>query len=87
MSTPKVAPYGSWKSPITSDLIATATIRFADLRLDGESVYWSESRPSEKGRLVVVRRAPDGTLSDLNPAPLNARTRAHEYGGGAFTVA
>ncbi|MBI5877991.1 MAG: S9 family peptidase [Chloroflexi bacterium] len=86
MSTSAIAPYGSWKSPITSDLIAAATIRFGDVSLDGGTVTWSESRPWEQGRLVVARRAPDGTITDINPAPYNARTRAHEYGGAAFVV-
>jgi dipeptidyl aminopeptidase/acylaminoacyl peptidase len=36
---------------------------------------------------VLVHRAPDGTTTDLLPAPWNARTRVHEYGGGAWTVA
>ncbi len=42
---------------------------------------------AEGGRTVLVRRGPDGTTTDLLPAPWNARTRAHEYGGGAWTVA
>ncbi|NIP88827.1 MAG: hypothetical protein GWO21_07645, partial [Gammaproteobacteria bacterium] len=31
--------------------------------------------------------APDGATRDLIPAPFNVRTRAHEYGGGAFLIA
>src|SRR5262245_46804974 len=87
MSERRTAPYGSWASPITSDLIASATIRLGDLALDGADVYWSESRPSEGGRSAIVRRTPDGQAVDLIPAPFNARTRVHEYGGGAFAVA
>lgn len=51
---------------------------------DGEDIYWGEGRPQEAGRQVIVRRSPDGRTVDINPAPFNARTRAHEYGGGAF---
>jgi dipeptidyl aminopeptidase/acylaminoacyl peptidase len=80
------APYGSWKSPITSDLIVAGSIRLGEIRLEGETVYWSEGRPTEGGRNVVVRRTPDGQITDLTPALLNARTRVHEYGGGAFNV-
>jgi WD40-like Beta Propeller Repeat len=80
------APYGSWKSPITSDLIVAGSIRLGEIRLEGETVYWSEGRPTEGGRSVVVKRTPDGQITDLTPAPLNVRTRVHEYGGGAFNV-
>src|SRR5512146_2965004 len=80
------APYGSWKSPITSDLVVAGSIRLGDVCLDGGSVYWGEMRPDEKGRIVVVRRGPDGMIDDVLPAPWNARTRVHEYGGASFLV-
>jgi dipeptidyl aminopeptidase/acylaminoacyl peptidase len=83
----KVAPYGSWASPITADLIASATITLGQIALDGEDIYWSELRPTEGGRVVVVRRSPDGRTTDVTPASFNARTRVHEYGGGAYAVA
>lgn len=86
MSEPQVAPYGSWKSPITSDLIVAGTVGLGAVVLDGEDIYWSESRPTEGGRNVIVRHTPDGQVSDVTPAPFNVRTRVHEYGGGAFTV-
>ena len=84
---PTPTPYGSWKSPITSDLIVSRSIRLAEIALDSLDTYWIESRPAEKGRYVVVRRSSDGSTSDLTPPPFSARTRVHEYGGGAFTVA
>jgi dipeptidyl aminopeptidase/acylaminoacyl peptidase len=86
MTAPKTAPYGSWKSPITSDLIVAQSISLAEVRLDGGTIYWLEGRPQEQGRNVVVRADATGT-TDLTPKPLNARTRVHEYGGGAWTVA
>jgi dipeptidyl aminopeptidase/acylaminoacyl peptidase len=86
MTQPTVAPYGSWKSPITSDLIVTATVGLGQTALDGEDTYWIELRPSEGGRNCVVRRAPDGTTADVTPQGFNARTRVHEYGGGDFAV-
>lgn len=83
----KVAPYGSWKSPITSDLIVSETVTLGQIELDGPDMYWLEARPREEGRNVVVRRSPDGRITDVTPPAFNARTRAHEYGGGAYTVA
>lgn len=80
------APYGSWKSPITSELIVAGTIGLGQVRLDGEHIYWTELRPTEAGRNVVVCRTASGKVSDRTPAPWNVRTRVHEYGGGAYTV-
>jgi dipeptidyl aminopeptidase/acylaminoacyl peptidase len=82
----KTAPYGSWKSPITSDLIVSQSIGLSEVRLDSGHVYWLEARPQEQGRSVVVR-AGTGGGSDVVPASYNVRTRVHEYGGGAWTVA
>ena len=86
MSGKKVAPYGSWKSPVTSDLIVSGTVGLGELAFDGEDIYWIEARPSEGGRNVIVRRTADGRTADVTPPPFNVRTRVHEYGGGAYTV-
>ncbi len=82
-----IAPYGSWKSPITTDLIAAGTVGLGQIALDGEDTYWIEQRPSEGGRNVLVKRTPDGKTMDVTPAPFNVRTRVHEYGGGAYIAA
>src|SRR5580698_299587 len=82
----KTAPYGAWKSPITSDLIVAQSIGLSDLRLDGDTLYWLEGSPQEGGRSVVVREGAAGT-ADVTPTGYNARTRVHEYGGGSWTVA
>ena len=84
MTTPRIAPYGSWESPITSDLIVSGTIGLSQSSIDGDDTYWLESRPSEAGRNVIVHRGPNGETTDVNPAPFNVRTRVHEYGGGAY---
>lgn len=82
----KIAPFGSWKSPITADIIVKQSIRLREIVLDGEDTYWIEGRPSEGGRNVIVRMSPDGKRNDLISSSFNARTRVHEYGGGSFTV-
>lgn len=84
MTQPTVAPYGTWKSPITADLIVAESIGLGQIVCDGADIYWSEMRPQEKGRYVVVRYTADGQTADVNPAPFNARTRVHEYGGGSY---
>uniref|UniRef100_UPI00312B91ED S9 family peptidase n=1 Tax=Microcoleus sp. CAWBG640 TaxID=2841653 RepID=UPI00312B91ED len=82
-----ISTYGSWKSPITSDLIVSGTVGLGQITMDGEDIYWVEARPSEAGRNVIVRRTPDGKISDVTPQPFNVRTRVHEYGGASFVVA
>ncbi|MCB0092896.1 MAG: S9 family peptidase [Caldilineaceae bacterium] len=85
MTTLPTAPYGSWKSPITSDLIIADSIRLGEPTL-ADAIYWLELRPKEGGRQVLVQRAADGQTTDVTPAPYNVRTRVHEYGGGAYGV-
>ena len=82
----KQAEYGFWKSPITSDLVAGQTLRFGQISLVGEDIYWNEGRPSENGRGVVVRLRPGHSAEDVQPSPFNVRTRVHEYGGAAFVI-
>jgi len=82
----KIAPFGSWKSPITSDLIVSKNIGLGGVASDGNNIYWLESRPTEKGRNVLVMLSSDGIVKDITPQPFNIRTRVHEYGGGAYLI-
>jgi dienelactone hydrolase len=87
MPKPNPAPYGSWRSPVTSDLIVAQITMLSDVRLDGDDIYWLEGRPQEQGRNVIVRAGPDGTAADITPAGFNVRARVHEYGGGSWSMA
>ncbi len=81
------APFGSWESPITAQAVTKTGLKFGDvLRVDGGDVYWVESRPSESGRSAIVRHSSAGAIDDIGPDDFNARTRVHEYGGGAYVV-
>jgi dipeptidyl aminopeptidase/acylaminoacyl peptidase len=84
--SPTIAPYGSWKSPITSDLIVEGSVGISQPTFDGTDIYWLELRPKEGGRNVIVKRTATGTSVDLTPPEFNARTRVHEYGGGDYIV-
>ncbi len=84
---PEGLPYGAWPSPVTAALLVEGAATVAELRVDGDDVWWSEARPSEGGRTQLVRRTPDGTRHDVLGDGDNARTAVHEYGGGAWTVA
>jgi dipeptidyl aminopeptidase/acylaminoacyl peptidase len=76
----EIRPYGTWSSSLDALTVARARGRFfASVHVDGARTRWAESRPSDGGRVVVV----DAESGDLTPAGSNARTRVHEYGGGA----
>jgi dipeptidyl aminopeptidase/acylaminoacyl peptidase len=80
----QIAPYGTWKSPISAADVATGQVRLSYPDMAGDEVWWQEGRPTEGGRATVVARGADGRTRDLLPAPWSARTRVHEYGGKAY---
>jgi dipeptidyl aminopeptidase/acylaminoacyl peptidase len=79
-------PHGTWPSPITPAMLTTAPAQFADVWADGDTTVWLEARPAEGGRMQLVRQLADGSRHDLLPEGFNARSSAHEYGGGAVLV-
>ena len=81
-----VVPFGAWPSPITAEMLATAGVALGEARLDDGIVYWTEMRPTEGGRGVVCKGDPHTAPVDVTPEGFDARTRVHEYGGGAYTV-
>lgn len=82
-----LAPFGTWSSTIPASLVAAAGLRLGSVSVDGDDLYWLEGRPSEGGRVVLVRRDAAGRVSDVTPEGINARSRVHEYGGGEYLVA
>ena len=81
------APYGSWISPISAADVAQGSHPVQAAQYVGEDIWWSELRGSEGGRYGIFRASPDGgEPSAVLPAPWNARSRVHEYGGGAWTA-
>src|SRR4051794_18634191 len=83
---PTVAPYGSWRSPITAASLVDHAVGLGQVTVSGVDIYWNEARPAEGGRLVVVRRAPDGSVADVVAPGYSARTRVHEYGGVSYVA-
>jgi dienelactone hydrolase len=79
MTARATAPYGSWPSPISAADVARARLRLSHPTIHGEHVWWQETRPEMGGRTTIVR---SGT--ELLPAPWDARTRVHEYGGRSY---
>ena len=76
--------YGEWPSPIEGADVARMRVGLSFPVITGAHVWWQETRPSEGGRLAVIRQGPDGVRRDLLPVPWNARTRVHEYGGRSY---
>ncbi len=71
---------GSWPSPISAELVAAGGVRVESVAVNGDDVWWQETRPLEQGRCVLVSDAGGDRL----PAPWSARSRVHEYGGGSW---
>ncbi|APJ04609.1 S9 family peptidase [Silvanigrella aquatica] len=80
------AKFSPWHSPITAEVIASKSISFTDLHIDKGTIYWSESRPSEKGRSVIVSFDNNGNYKDETPDSIQVGTSVHGYGGGAFYI-
>lgn len=83
----KECPYGKWESAITPELIAEGRKFFQSIAIVDDDIYWTEMRPSEKGRYVLVRYTKEGKSEDVIPEGFNVRTRVYEYGGKAFAIA
>jgi dipeptidyl aminopeptidase/acylaminoacyl peptidase len=80
------APYGTWPSEITPEVLANDALAFSEPSADRESIYWLEARPAEGGRVVLMRALGNTTVTELIRAPFSARSKVHEYGGAATLV-
>src|SRR5262245_18041051 len=89
MPAKKTLPFGTWPSPLTPTSVAKGSRRFGTIQAAGGAIYWSESRPEDGGRQVILKMAKPGAekAEEVLPAPFSARSRVHEYGGGEFLVA
>ncbi|MBP6683072.1 MAG: S9 family peptidase [Halioglobus sp.] len=79
--------YGSWPSPISAASVVEGSRGLGALSVDGDYLYWVESRPEEGGRNTIMRRSAGGKPEEILPRPWNARTRVQEYGGRNVLVA
>lgn len=100
MSRRRVVAYGQWPSPVSAAVVATGRVSLSGLQVAAGRCWWSESRPGEGGRQVVVCAAlapwgepvlgPAGDAAvgavDAVPSTMDLRSRVHEYGGGSFAA-
>jgi dipeptidyl aminopeptidase/acylaminoacyl peptidase len=77
-------PAGSWPSPISAEAVVAGAVGLGELRAGAYELWWSELRPEEGGRVMVVRHETGRDPVDMLPPGFSARTRVHEYGGGAW---
>ncbi|KAL9610777.1 MAG: hypothetical protein Q9167_004533 [Letrouitia subvulpina] len=96
---PTVAPFGTWDSPISADLLASEGVSLVQIAPNAskpksdphspDKIYYVEGRPAEQGRFCIVECTfvPNASaqLRDVLPQEYSARTWVHGYGGGAFT--
>lgn len=79
----RTLPYGTWPSIISAADLAASSPRFDGAAYAAGAIWWAEGVAGEGGRTAIFR---EGSATPLLPAPWNARSRVHEYGGGAWTV-
>ncbi|XP_074582427.1 dipeptidyl-peptidase 5-like [Curcuma longa] len=83
------APYGSWKSPITADVVSRPRKELGGMAVAGDGrLVWIESRPDEGGRTVLVKESAsmEEKPMDIIPPEFAPRTLAQVFGGCAFAV-
>ena len=84
----KIAPYGTWHSPISAEHVAKAQAsgdaQWVGLH-DGQ-VWWTEPRPAEAGRVALLCADQGGVAREVLAAPWSVRNRVHEYGGHPFAL-
>ena len=67
-------------------MVAQSGSRLTAPWLENGIVWWLEGRPSENGRVALVRADPGRDPVDVVPSGFNVRTGVHEYGGGAYCI-
>ncbi|WP_328821780.1 TolB family protein [Nesterenkonia haasae] len=85
------APYGSWPSPISAEQMAVGGNRLGGPQWIGNQLWWTEGIAAEGGRQAIIRTVGDVSAASKSPetatvlpAPFNARSRVHEYGGASW---
>ena len=82
-----MTPYGAWPSPITAASLVEGASAVGEIRSDGDDVWWSESRPSEAGRTVLVVAHRLSTLRTADRIHVLERGRVVQSGTHAELVA
>ncbi|MEH6836672.1 MULTISPECIES: prolyl oligopeptidase family serine peptidase [Falsihalocynthiibacter] len=82
----EIRGYGEWLSPLAPASLAEGTRKVEKICLDGDAIFWVESRPDEAGRSAIMRWTPTTGVEDATSRWFSARTTVNSYGGGALGV-
>jgi dipeptidyl aminopeptidase/acylaminoacyl peptidase len=86
---PQILPHGGWPSPVTTATVTGQQARLGQLAVaDDGRLLLLEGRPDEGGRVTLLALDPErpSRVTERTPAPINVRTRVHEYGGACLTA-
>ena len=67
------APFGTWRSPISAEMVSAGAVSLMQPHLHEGVAYWLEGRPAEGGRSVLVRADAFSEPEDITPSGFNAR--------------
>lgn len=88
-----LAPYGTWKSPISGDMLTRGSASLGELATvrSGEAydVLYTLARPEDRGRVSLHCTNTKGESKQrecLSAQHGSVRSSVHEYGGGAFAT-
>src|SRR5688572_15367979 len=82
-AVPITTAYGTWRSPISADLVFGQTVVLGNVASFDGALYWVE-RGAENRPTLMRWRA--GVARDLTPG-FHVGTAIHEYGGMPYVVA
>lgn len=84
---PRIAPYGSWLSPLSASVLSGSRVHLGDLRSVAGKLYWTQTLPAAGGITALFSLGEDNSATPVTPNGINVRTRVHEYGGAPYVVA
>lgn len=85
-AAPKIAPYGSWASPLSAEALSGARVGLGDLRSVDGRLYWTQTMPAAGGISALFSMSGSGRSTRISPDAVNVRTRVHEYGGAPYVL-
>lgn len=80
------SPYGSWKSKVTTQMVAKAGVSYQEILLDDKTPYWVAMLPDQNATYEIFELNPSGSKERKLPSGFSARSLVYSYGGGSATI-